>query len=475
MNRLTLGLIFLFALLVDIAATVQHWLVLGVELELQYYIVPNLVGGVFGFLLAKIHELRVKLRRNLDALATREATITELNHQLSQTVIEQRDNLRETEAQLAQAQKMEAVGTLASGIAHDFNNLLTAVIGSAEVLREVITDPLDQQMVLDIISAGERGAGLVRQLLSFSQHAPRYAALVNPNDTVAEMCSMLRWTTGQNISLELDLSPSTPDVWMDQSEFEQVILNFVVNARDAMPEGGVIRIKTGKKIMREDGKEVELAILSVKDDGCGMDEETQARVFEPFFTTKGIGRGTGLGLAVVYGIAERMKGEVSIDSVVNEGTTVTLTIPAAPHVTTQPQALQMKETLQVQRSGRRVLVVDDEHGVRNMLTVLLERHGLSVRAAEGKNSALGLLQDTDFDPELILCDLVLRDGDGFSLADEIRATHPTIAIVFMSAFAGDLSSKPLGPMTSFLQKPFSPRELFFVIDAALSANTVLRE
>jgi signal transduction histidine kinase len=293
--------------------------------------------------------------------------------------------LHESEEQLRHSQKMEAIGRLAGGIAHDFNNLLTAIIGYADLLSARLQDPSSAQYAELIGKAGEQAAGLTRQLLAFSRKQILQPRVVDLNELVGDMQKLLQRVIGEHIQLHVETAADPARVMADPTQLEQVILNLGVNARDAMPRGGTLTIRT-KNIERlaKDGVDLppgRYLTLTVSDTGCGIDEQTKQRIFEPFFTTKEAGKGTGLGLATVYGIVRQSGGCISVDSTPGEGSHFTIYLPeeAAP-LELETQALA---PIARSRGAETLLVVEDEEIVRELVCAVLERSGLQ-RALRGE-------------------------------------------------------------------------------------------
>jgi two-component system cell cycle sensor histidine kinase/response regulator CckA len=344
--------------------------------------------------------------------------------------------LEETSEQLRQSQKMDAIGRLAGGVAHDFNNLLLAITGYADFLITSLTDPKQKHYAEEIQSAGERAGALTHQLLAFSRRQVLQPRVIDLNDSVREIESMLRRLIGEGVAVELELEPHLRPVEADPSQMGQVLLNLAVNARDAMAGRGTLTIVT-----RNDENAV---VLEVADDGAGMDEETRARLFEPFFTTKDIGHGTGLGLSTVYGIVTQSGGSIDVRSAPGHGATFTVRLPFT-HASVDEAAPAEPEST----GGReRILVVDDEKVVRELLAQMLREQGYDVEVAASAREARALGGRWD----LLLTDIVMPETDGVKLSKELDARH----VLFISGY--DQEALVAGD-ASFLQKPFSRDEL----------------
>jgi two-component system cell cycle sensor histidine kinase/response regulator CckA len=380
-------------------------------------------------------------------------------------VVNARDVTKELslESQLLQSQKLEALGQLAGGVAHDFNNVLAAIMGYAQLLLEDLT-PEDRQHrdLNEILHAAERAASITRQLLAFSRQQPPAVARLDLVELVHELTGMLRALLPATI--ELRVSPdrgATPIVVLaDRGQLDQVIMNLAVNSRDAMPNGGILSVNVHTAVTAEAAPTV---VLEVHDNGMGMSQEVMARVFEPFFTTKELGRGTGLGLATVYGIVRQHSGAIEIASAVGEGTTVTVRLPmAAPG---PAPATTASERVQHDDRGR-VLVVEDEMQVREVAERFLRRAGYDVLTASDATSALATLtSDGPFD--LVITDSAMPGMRGEDLASQIRHIQPGLPVILMSGYTD--SAKPAsGAVTAFIQKPFTMPALLAEVRRAIA-------
>ena len=372
------------------------------------------------------------------------------------------------EDQLRLAQKMEAVGQLAGGIAHDFNNLLTAILGSTELLL-ASTDADDSRRddVQEIGRAAHRASALVRQLLAFSRKQVMQPRLVNLNAIVRDMGGMLRRLVGERITLRLDLDPALGDVTADPGQLEQVIANLGVNARDAMPDGGTLTIATAnvnrvgvRGATEESIPGGPLVVLIVKDTGIGMDEHVLAHLFEPFFTTKELGRGTGLGLATVYGIVRQSGGQIQVTSRPREGSTFTVYFPRAEDVgSTGPVAPGLSQP--VPGGTETVLVVEDEEAVRHLVCRVLRAKGYRVLEAPNAESALLVAGSTPAPIDLLVTDMVMPGMGGTTLATELVAVRPAMRVLFITGYAPEAVERRgrLPDASGLLEKPFSADQL----------------
>jgi signal transduction histidine kinase/CheY-like chemotaxis protein len=382
---------------------------------------------------------------------------------------------RDLEAQLRQAQKMEVIGQLAGGIAHDFNNLLTAIRGYSELLGAGLL-PSQKPALSDlgeILAAVGRAEVLTRQLLAFARRRMLQPQVVVPGDVVSHVAPMLRRLLGEHVTLVAETQPGAGAVLVDPGQLEQVIVNLAVNARDAMPHGGRLVIsvdaadvgpaEAAAHVGASAGRHV---VLTVADDGTGMDADTQAHLFEPFFTTKPTGRGTGLGLATVYGIVRQSRGFISVRSAPGEGATFRVYLPVA--TTDSHPATSAAGALPVRGSGT-VLLVEDDPAVRSFAVRALESFGYSVLAAADGDEALQQLSSHDASIDLLLTDALLPGMQGPEVARRVRAERPSTPVLFMSGFAD--MSPALAALTRdapLLHKPFSIDELAVAVRDAMA-------
>ena len=361
---------------------------------------------------------------------------------------------RALEEQLQQAQKMEAVGRLAGGVAHDFNNLLTVINGYAEGLLDDLPAGAARDDVAVIRDAGNRAAALTAQLLAFSRRtiiAPRPLELTA---LVARLARMLERILGEHIALVTRLAPGLPTVMADAGQLEQVLLNLVVNARDAMPTGGTLTIETSEVDSALLGRQV---CLAVEDTGEGMTDAVRARAFEPFFTTKAQGQGSGLGLATVYGIVKQANGYVQIDSRVGHGSRFLVSLPAIDAVEAEAAGPGVARV----DGAEVVLLVEDQDGVRRLFVRGLEQHGYQVLAASDGAAALRLEADHPGVVHLLITDVLMPGMSGRELADQVKARRPAIKVLYISGYTDDevLRQGVVVARDAFLQKPFTPLTL----------------
>ena len=374
---------------------------------------------------------------------------------------------RALEEQLRQSQRIEAIGQLAGGVAHDFNNILTAIAGYSDLsLRRLGIEHPVSKNIEQIQKAGTRAAGLTRQLLAFSRRQILQAKLFDLNSLVADMSTMLHRLIGEDIQLTTMLKPQIGQIKADPGQIEQVLLNLVVNARDAMPVGGKLTIETAKVQLDEDyaGRHISVkpgpyVLLAVTDTGTGMDATTRERIFEPFFTTKDVGKGTGLGLSTVYGIVKQSGGYVWVYSEVGKGTSFKVYLPVVgDHPTPEERAAEMNES---KGGTERVLLVEDEEQLRTLAKVILEEKGYAVAEAPNGKSAIELCQNPLFTIDIMITDVVMPQMSGRELAEIIKTLRPQARVLFMSGYTDDsvVRHGVLEDQVFFLQKPFSPVSL----------------
>jgi two-component system, cell cycle sensor histidine kinase and response regulator CckA len=350
------------------------------------------------------------------------------------------------EEQLHHSQRLEAVGRLAGGVAHDFNNLLMVITGYSHMLLDAMhpSDPARQDLE-QVVKASERATDLTRQLLAFSRRQGVRAALVNLNSLVQEMDRMLRRVLGEEIELIIRLAPELKTVRADPGQIEQVILNMVVNARDAMPSGGQLLIET-----RNTGAPENSVTISISDTGIGMDSQVLSRVFEPFFTTKE--HGTGLGLATSYGIIKENGGDLRVDSTPAKGTCFHIELPAAEQT---PGDLELPDEKRAPRGTETILLVEDEDPVRRVVEAMLKRHGYQVLVSASSKDALAAAEQHRGTIHLLITDIMMPGMSGRKMAECLVAGRPDMKVLYVSGY-GDASAES---DAHFLQKPFSTEEL----------------
>ncbi|MGE3274024.1 MAG: response regulator [Vicinamibacterales bacterium] len=379
------------------------------------------------------------------------------------------------EEQLLQSQRMEAVGRLAGGVAHDFNNLLTVISGCAALVLEQPGLPANaQHLVREIAKAGQHAGGLTRRLLLFSRNRPVEARPLALDTVVRDLERMLRRTLGGHVQLQIEQDGPPASIVADTGQIEQVLINLAINARDAMPDGGTLTISTGAgtapacvHVPDADAAEP-WAVLRVRDTGVGMPPGVAARVFEPFFTTKDAGRGTGLGLATVYGIISQLGGHIGLDSAPGQGSTFHVCLPLHPEAIA-PRAVARPAGPAWPRGTETVLLAEDEEVVRKLAEVVLEQCGYHVISAVHGRDAIARARSYPGPIHLLLSDVVMPEGTGRVVAETLRAARPGLRVLYMSGFTDDMvplaASETAG--TSFLAKPFLPDQLAVAVRRAL--------
>jgi len=429
------------------------------------------------------HQVTCRLK-NLDQLVTQRTTeLQSANEQLKKEIAEQ----VRLENQLRQAQKMEAVGQLAAGVAHDFNNILTVVQGNARLLvaSKPPTSP-DCHPLQKIGAAADRAATLVGQLLTFSRKQVVELRPTHLGDTLADVAEMLPHVLTPIIKVDAHAPPNLPLVSADAAMMETLLMNLAVNARDAMPEGGILSITAAPVTIgpaeassQPEAREGEFVRLSVIDTGSGIPPEILSRIFEPFFTTKPIGKGTGLGLATVYGIVKQHQGWMEVQSQVNHGTAFHVFLPAltvsAPRQTPPPATAPIT----VATARKTILVVDDEPDLRDLVSQVLESGGYHVLSAGSGAEALEQWAKRQGDVHLLLTDIVMPDGfSGRMLADRLRSEDPNLRVIYTSGYTAGVPGTELANMEqhNFLPKPYRPATLLQIVRECLdqpcaSANT----
>jgi len=408
-------------------------------------------------------------------LAAEQRQAAESLEQALENVRREMKRRRDLESQLIQSQKMEAVGRLAGGVAHDFNNLLTVILGYNEMLFEQVKgDPAAIEYTREVLQAAERASALTNQLLAFSRRQVSAPRMVNLNEVVGHIDKMLRRIIGEDVELEIRLAPELAPVHVDPAHMDQVIMNLAVNSRDALPSGGNLTIETANVQLTEEyaGGHLDLApgpyvLLSVSDNGTGMDAVTKSRLFEPFFTTKEKGKGTGLGLSIVYGIVKQHGGQILVYSEPGQGTVFKIYLPAAvaPAEAAAPAGQETRATV----ARHNILLVEDEDQVRNLTRTMLVRRGHRVLHAGSAADALALAQDASEAIDLLLTDIVMPRMNGLELAKEIRALRPGILVLFMSGYTDSnvVSQGMIDADAPFIQKPFTAAALYRKVEEVL--------
>jgi PAS domain S-box-containing protein len=383
------------------------------------------------------------------------------------------------EAQLQQSRKMESVGTLTAGIAHDFNNLLSIINGYSELLQ--IRTPADhpyQETIEKILHAGRTAAGLVGQLLAFSRKQIANPRILDINTAITATQNMLRRIIGENIEIVLDLQQDLWSVKIDPAQFEQIIINLTANARDAMPFGGKLIIETHNVVLDEnytlqhaDVLAGRYVLLSASDNGLGMSKEVQEHIFEPFFTTKEKHRGTGLGMATVFGIVKQNDGHIWIYSEEGMGATFKIYLPQTDEAAAAPEG-DAVHAAGPQTGSETILIVEDEPSLRELARTILHDLGYTVITAESGDQALGIACELTGPLHLLLTDVIMPGMSGTALAKELNAKFPRLKVLYMSGYTDNaiVHYGILEPGIEFIQKPFSPASLTWKIRRILDGN-----
>ena len=384
---------------------------------------------------------------------------------------------QQLERKLLRAQRLEAIGRLAGGIAHDFNNLLSVIIGFSDLaLAQLEPDSAVRADMDQVRRAADRAAVLTRQLLGFSRRDMIQPRVTDLNSLVSSLTSMLRRLIGEDIELRMELPSGLSRVVTDAGSMEQVIMNLVVNARDAMPDGGTLTIQTAEAEVTPEsagappgiapGKYV---MLIVRDTGVGMDRKIQEHVFEPFYTTKEVGKGTGLGLSTVYGIVKQSAGDIWFVSEPGRGTTFTIYLPPTDAL---PAKVEPRPRVPERKLPATILLVEDDDAVRQLATEILTRNGIKVIAASGPAEALAIGKRPSFHLDLLLTDVVMPRMSGPDLARKFRKERPNLNVLFMTGYASPSVLQDAGEQanTSLVRKPLSEASLMQSVRAALGAG-----
>ena len=425
--------------------------------RLTRYLVIGLLMLMAALVVAVLGVGQSALRRVNRALAERAEALVRANAELKVQVGER----TKAEDQLRQAHKMQALGQLTGGIAHDFNNLLTVIQGSADMLRRpALADDKRVRYADAVVQASARAAALTGQLLAFARRQPLRPEIIEVNDLIRGMTDLLDRTLGERIEVRTMLSPEACAVEADRAQLESALLNIAVNARDAMPDGGVLTIRTAGF---EEAHSGQMVALSVSDSGSGMDEDTLSRAFEPFFTTKATGKGTGLGLSQVYGFASQSGGDVRIDSAPREGTTVTLLLPCSGLGGRPREAEEQLAGPERRRSGR-ILLVEDNEEVGEFAETLLGELGHRVTRVRSGEAALRAALDEEFDA--VFTDVVMPGMSGLELADQLADARPHLPVILTTGYSDEIARSGAGGRPVIL-KPYRLETLAAAIDQSL--------
>ncbi|MEO5820085.1 MAG: ATP-binding protein [Vicinamibacteraceae bacterium] len=450
---------------------------------LPWYRAPGFLAvGFIGLaaILGLVATVTSRHRRLERLVEERTGALAGANVQLREQIERERvieEERAQLEAQLNQSQKLEAIGRLAGGIAHDFNNLLSVIGSYSELMLDEL--PADAELrtpAAEIAKASDRAAALTRQLLAFSRHQVVDAHPLDLNDVVSDVQRMLRRLIGEHIELAVESGDGLWRVLADRGQIEQVLFNLAANARDAMPQGGTLTLRTGNVDLDAEFVRVNVSavegphvLLGVADTGVGMDASTASRVFEPFFTTKGVGMGSGLGLATVYGIVKRAGGFIHVDTAPDRGTAFCIYLPR----TDLPAQEPLLRPIRTRPGGHeRVLIIEDADPVRALATTVLRRSGYEVIDVASGEAAEQLFADAGFDVDLVLSDIVLKGMSGPQFAERLRTLRPTMRVLFMSGYADHtvLAFGAIDVTRGFLQKPFTPESLASKVRDALDLS-----
>jgi signal transduction histidine kinase/CheY-like chemotaxis protein len=395
--------------------------------------------------------------QDITARRQAEEALKDINQTLEQKVTAEVAERRRAEEALRQSRKLESMGQLTGGVAHDFNNLLTPIIGSLDLLqRRKFGDERVQRHIDGALQSAERAKTLVQRLLAFARRQPLQATSVDLEKSISGMSDLIASTVGPRVRLEIELEEDLPFIGADQNQLEMALLNLTINARDAMPEGGTLRIAAAVRIAASDDP-LELpagryVLLSISDTGQGMDEDTQVRAIEPFFSTKGIGRGTGLGLSMVHGLAAQLGGALTIQSRLGEGTSVELWLPLA---NLPPQELTDAAAMQRSNAVGLAVVVDDEDLVRASISGMLDELGYKVVELSSAEDALAELRK-GLPAAVVVTDHLMPNMTGTELASRLSQERPGLPVLIIPGYAEDAGIDPAVPR---LTKPFRQAEL----------------
>ncbi len=424
----------------------------------------------------RLKESQADLARARDELELRVAERTIELQRTNERLRSEVEQRRKIEEELLRTRKLEAIGRLAGGLAHDFNNLMTIVVGYCESMRSGLTgNPHLLREVNEIRKAAEQANSLTRQLLAFSRRQKAQARLLNLNDLLKEMADMLRRLLSDDIEVNIVSDSGLGLIRADRGQMQQVILNLVINAADAMPLGGNLVLETANVLSNEGLDQVpsqcesrEFVRLTVSDTGVGMTPEIKARIFDPFFTTKEQGKGTGLGLATVYGIVNQADGHINVESEPGKGTTFRILFPQCENAI--ESSVQAETGFRQTRGSETILVVDDQNSIRELLCEVLRKNGYRILSASNGREALRLVREHAAPIDLLITDMVMPQMGGRELAEALRALQPHTKILYMSGHAekAEDAKELLSHGYSFIEKPFTPEELLHKMRDVLS-------
>lgn len=440
------------------------------DAEVRYIPRFDKKGNVDGFhvFAADVTERKVVLELTQKQAALLEIRVAERTAELEAEMAARKSS----EEALRQSQKMEAVGQLTGGIAHDFNNMLMGIVSAMELMRLKVGkgDIEGLSRLIDLASSSaERAAGLTQRLLAFSRRQSLDPRPVDVGALVHSMEDLLRRTLGERIRLSTSVDEDIPLAMVDANQLESALLNLAINARDAMPDGGELRVSLSVEASPDDEAEEPYIVMAVTDTGIGMDEVTQQKIFEPFFTTKPLGHGTGLGMSMIYGFVNQSKGHIRVTSAVGKGTTVRLYLPLS-HAVDSPKEVERRGLKGGE--GQRVLVVDDDPQVRALVSELIRELGYCVESADSAETAIGTL-DFGHPFDLLVTDVGLPGLNGRQLADIIRQSQPELPVLFMTGYAQNATTQSefLGKNMQMVAKPFSMGALSEAVGSMLAGRS----
>jgi two-component system cell cycle sensor histidine kinase/response regulator CckA len=381
----------------------------------------------------------------------------------------------ELQLRFLRAQRLDSIGAIASGIAHDLNNIFTPILLASGVLDETLTDEQQRHLLAAVKSSAERGGDLVKQILLFTRGQAGFDAALSPETVMADLCAMLNETFPKTIRIEATIAPDLAPIRANATQLHQVLLNLCVNARDAMPKGGVLRLAANNFILADPNRYSGATTgpyvrFTVNDSGSGIPPELRSRIFEPFFTTKKLGEGTGMGLYTVRSIVEEHKGFIDLLSEVGKGTEFSIFLPALPAGSAAKSRTPLPVVLPPPQ-GETILLVDDELGILEMLEALLKKSGYRTITASGGPQALAVISDRNIRVDLVLIDVIMPLLDGPATIRAFRSVHPDIPIIAMSGLAANQKLIEELKNTTFLLKPFSPNQLLEAIRRALRSES----
>lgn len=421
-------------------------------------------AGVVILVIAVIGILALLAVSSAISLSKSEQKLQDLNLSLENTINQRVAELKESEKQIQHLQKMDSIGRLAGGLAHDFNNLLGAVQMYCDLIYDQTNEDPVKKFVDQIRKASDRGALLTQQLLFFSRQQVSHFVNFDLNDLIDNQLQMLNRVIQENIKIVPKFAPDLPEIKADRSQIEQVIMNLVINARDAMPDGGKITIETSLHYLSDDFTSTHLTVasgpcvlLTITDTGEGMDAGTQSQIFDPFFTTKTQGKGVGLGLSTSYGIIKASKATIWVYSELGKGTVFKIYFPVSNYGYVAPV---VEEKMSVSKEAKTILLVEDEEVMRSLFEMILKRQGYTILIASNGGEALNVLENHKGSVDLLLTDVIMPGIGGIELSKKILLMMPHLKVIYMSGYTNDSIDMPANSnKISFIQKPFNSQAL----------------